>query len=269
MSQIAVPIVYALLIWWFSTGVILCAVRRSRQSYPRSFAVAGALLAVALWMLFDGSNGTTAWDAYVAFTGTIAVWGFVELTFLTGAITGSRRTVCPPGITGWRRARYATEAIIYHELALVAAGAAVLAATWNGSNRIALATFALLWVMRLSAKLNLFLGVRTLNDELLPRQLHYLRSYFTRGGMNPLFPISVIGSALVTAVLVQRAVAPNAAEFETAGLLLLASLLALALIEHAFMMVPMPISRLWGFASGANSSLTAETNLKTSPVKPT
>jgi putative photosynthetic complex assembly protein 2 len=246
MSQAAVPIAYALLIWWFSTGIILYVIRLSPRTYPRSLAVAGVILAVSLCALAQRSDGAGVWDAYIAFTAAVAVWGFVELTFLTGYITGSRKTACPRGSQGWRRARYATETIIYHELALVAAAAAVLIATWNGSNRVAIAAFAILWVMRLSSKLNLFLGVRTLNDELLPRQLQHLGSYFLRRDMNWLYPVSVAGSAAGTVLLFVWALAPAATEFETAGFLLLASLLALALIEHLFMMIPMPIARLWG-----------------------
>ena len=245
MSQIAIPVAYALLVWWFSTGIILYVIGLPRRTYPVSTLTAGALLVAALWVLAAGGQGTAAWDAYVAFTGALIIWGFVEVTFLTGYVTGSRTTPCPVGCSNWQRARYATEAIIYHELALLAAGAGVVAASWGG-NRVAAMTFLILWIMRLSSKLNLFLGVRTLNDELLPQQLAHLRSYFRRSGMNPLFPVSVVGSAAVTAWLVHRALSEDASEFETAGLMLLSSLLMLALIEHLFMMLPVSIARLWG-----------------------
>jgi putative photosynthetic complex assembly protein 2 len=271
MSQIALPIAFALLIWWFSTGIILFAIGLSRRTYPWSLAIAAVLLVAALWIMADGRNGDTSWDAVIGFAGAVAVWGFVELTFLTGYITGSRTTACPAGATGWRRARYATEAIIYHELALVAAGAAILAATWNGMNQVAVGTFAILWVMRLSSKLNLFLGVRTLNDELLPAQLRHLSSYFRRSGMNPLYPVSIAGSAAATAWLMLAALAPDASEFETTGLLLLASLLALALLEHVFMMLPMPIAKLWGLKQPAPPRIVGNTELKRakpSPIKP-
>jgi putative photosynthetic complex assembly protein 2 len=261
MSRIAIPIAYATLIWWLSTGAILYVVGRSRRTYPFSILVGLGLLAGALWALTAVSSRNTAWDAHVAFTGAVIVWGFVELTFLTGYVTGSRTTPCPAGSRGWRRTRYAIETIIYHELALISAGVAVLWATWDGVNYVAIATFLVLWVMRLSSKLNLFLGVRTLNDELLPRQLQHLRSYFVRKEMNALFPISVIGSGFFTTLLVVRAIAPDANEFETAGYLLVASLLALALIEHAFMMLPVPIARLWGLDRPRAPAIATKTEL--------
>jgi putative photosynthetic complex assembly protein 2 len=263
MSQIAIPVVYALLIWWVSTGAILYVVGRSRRTYPFSILVGLGLLAGALWALAAGSSQSTAWDAHVAFTSAVIVWGFVELTFLTGYVTGSRTTPCPAGSMGWQRARYAVETIIYHELALIAAGVAVLWATWDGVNYVAVATFLVLWVMRLSSKLNLFLGVRTLNDELLPGQLQHLRSYFLRKEMNALFPISVAGSGIVTALLIVRAIAPNATEFETAGYLLVASLLALALIEHAFMMLPVRVARLWALGRPTAPAIVTKSELAT------
>jgi len=272
MSQFVIPVVFALLVWWISTGIILFAIGLSRRTYPFSVAVAGGLLAISLWVLVCRRDGSTAWDAYVAFTGAVVVWGFVELTFLTGYVTGTRKTGCPAGSEGWRRARYATETIIYHELALVTAGAATLAATWNGGNRVAVATFAILWIMRLSSKLNLFLGVRTLNDELLPRQLQHLRSYFRRQDMNALYPVSVIVPASVAVLFVMRGTAQDATEFETAAFLLLASLLALALIEHAFMMIPIPIAKLWGMDRRVRPPVSQASKFdgaKPSPIKPT
>lgn len=257
MSHIALPVLYTLLVWWFSTGLILYAIGRSWRTYPRSIALAFLLLIAALWSLWEGRNGREPWDAYVGFTGAIAVWGFVELTFLTGTITGTRLTPCPANTPVWRRARYATETIIYHEFALLAAGGALAVATITGSNRVAVSTFIILWVMRLSAKLNLFLGVRVFNEELLPYRLLHLSSYFRSSSMNPLFPISVLAATFATGWLVCAALAPDAGAFETASALLLASLIALGLIEHVFLMLPISITGLWRFALRGQAPLTA------------
>jgi putative photosynthetic complex assembly protein 2 len=244
MSQIAVPALIALLLWWFSTGIILYIVGLSPRTYPVSVTLAAALGALALWVLAQGTQNTS-WDAIVAFACVLAVWGFVEMTFLTGYVTGSRKTPCPPDSSGWPRVRFAIESILYHELLLLAAGAAIVAAT-GGRDRFAIALFAVLWVMRLSSKLNLFLGVPMLNAELLPPQLAHLKSYFRRRSMNALFPFSVAGSALVTGILIDRAFDDGASEYSVASYTLLASLLALGLLEHLFMLLPMPIAGLWG-----------------------
>ena len=244
MFQIALPALYALLLWWFSTGIILYAVGLWPRSYPVSVGIAAVGLVAALWSLAHSAQDT-ATDAYIGFACVLAVWGFVETVFLTGYVTGSRKTDCPPGAGGWRRVRYAIETIIYHELLLLAAGASIVVVT-GGHNHFAMALFAILWVMRLSSKLNLFFGVPMLNAELLPPHLSHLRSYFTRKRMNPLLPVSITGSAVVTALLIDRAFAEGAGEYSVAAYVLLASLLALALLEHLFMLMPIPIAGMWG-----------------------
>lgn len=244
MSQIALPALYAFLLWWFSTGIILYAVGLSRRSYRISVGVSGLMMAAALWALSQGAQ-ETAWDAYVTFACVLAVWGFVETTFLTGYVTGPRKTPCPQDCSGWRRARYATETVIYHELMLVAGGVAVVAAT-GGGTMFAIGLYAMLWVMRLSSKLNLFLGVPTLNAELLPPPLRHLRSYFRRRAMNPLFPVSVLGSVAVTVWLIVGALDGEASAYSLTADILLAALLALGLLEHLFMLIPLPIAGLWG-----------------------
>ncbi len=82
-------------------------------------------------------------------------------------------------------------------MALVLLAGAVAAVTWGGVNQTGMWTFLVLWIMRQSAKLNIFLGARNLNESFLPAHLKYLQTYFTRKAMNPLFPFSVLLSSLV------------------------------------------------------------------------
>lgn len=265
MSQFALPALYALLLWWFSTGIILYLVGLSPRSYRWTVAAAALLCALALWVLAQGARDTAA-DAYVAFACVLGVWGFVETTFLTGYVTGSRKTACPPASRGWQRVRYAIETIIYHELLLITAGLSIAVVT-AGQDRFALALFAILWIMRLSSKLNLFLGVPTLNAELLPPHLAHLRSYFTRKKMNPLLPVSVTGSAVVTGLLIDRAFANGADDYSVTAYVLLASLLALALLEHLFMLIPIPITGMWGPTIKARADADASNNAAATPVR--
>jgi len=279
MSQIAVPALYALLLWWFSTGIILYAVGMSPRSYRVSVGIAAIGLVVALWTLARGGQDSAA-DAYIGFACVLAIWGFVETAFLTGYVTGSRKTECPPDAGGWRRVRYAIETIVYHELLLIAAGLSIVVAT-GGRNQFAIALFAILWVMRLSSKLNLFLGVPMLNAELLPPHLLHLRSYFRRKRMNPLLPVSISGSAAVTALLIDRAFTEGAGEYSVTAYVLLAALLGLALLEHLFMLMPIPIAGLWGprikaraesvaadeSSATPSRSTTSETDLSPAPAR--
>ncbi len=124
--------------------------------------------------------------------------------FLSGRITGPRTTAAPPAGASVSRLRAAIEAILYHEVALALSFAIVAALTLGGDNLTGLATFAILWVMRLSAKLNVYLGVRNLAEEMLPAHLAYLETYFRRGPMNLLMPVS-LAAGLIAAGFVLNA----------------------------------------------------------------
>lgn len=251
MSGTAGPVIYALLFWWFSTGLILYLDGLPERSYRWSLAGATVLAIPALYGLIMFSREATLLASYGAFTCALLVWAWVEMSFLFGFITGSRRTSCPPGARGWRRFGYAWQALSHHELSLLAAFAVVAALCWGGVNQVGVWTFAALWTMRLSTKLNIFLGVRNLNENWLPLRLGYLESYFTRRSMNALFPFSVTAGTVAAILVFRAATGADLPAFETTGLLLVGTLLALGLLEHWFLMLPVSIDGLfrWGFRS--------------------
>jgi putative photosynthetic complex assembly protein 2 len=243
--EYAVPSLYALAVWWCATGAILYLDSLPPRTFRWSMAGATILAAAALYGLAHTRADASVAGAYCAFTCAVLVWGWIEMSFLTGFLTGPRTTACPADCRGARHFVHAIEAILHHELAIVGAGAAVIGLTWGGTNPVGAWTFLVLWVMRASAKLNLHFGVRNLGTELLPPHLQYLRSFFRRRRINPLFPVSVAAGCGVATLLVVRATAPGAAPFEVTGAMLVASLLALAIVEHLFMVLPVSLDPLW------------------------
>jgi putative photosynthetic complex assembly protein 2 len=111
-----------------------------------------------------------------------------------------------------------------------------------------MATFAVLWVMRISAKLNVFLGVRNLSIEFLPPHLAYLASFFRKRAMNLLFPLSVTASTVVAAWMVLEALAAPPGGAYATGQLLVVTLLVLAILEHWLMVLPFNPTALWRWA---------------------
>ena len=69
--------------------------------------------------------------------------------------------------------------------------------------------------------------------------------------MNALFPVSVLISTLAAVLLVQEALAATPGSLEVAGFTLLATLMILAVAEHWFLVLPLPIAAFWswGFRS--------------------
>lgn len=254
MGTITTAILFTLFLWWFSTGLILFLDGLQRQTYKFSLAGASAVAVSALVLLVLTSGETGTGSAYLAFTCAIIIWGWQEMAFLMGSVSGARRTACPATASEWQRFQFATEAILHHELALVACMLLIHAATWQQPNQIGAQTFLLLWVMRLSAKLNLFFGVRNQYTNFLPPQLRYLASYFGKRPLNLLFPVSVTAASIMAFVFWQAALAAHATAHEIAGMSLLATLLSLAVLEHWFLVLPLPVESMWRWALGSRTT---------------
>lgn len=239
----------ALVLWWTSTGAILYVVRRAdlRGGDSHLLAVLAGLPVLALgWLgLLRSAGDPSVAGVYTAFVAALAVWGWFELAFLAGIITGPNTRPCPQGVPGWERFLRAWGTIAYAELALLLALVAIAAVTAEGGNRIGLWTFALLFAARISAKLNVWLGVPNINAEFLPVPMRHLESHFRIAPMNGFFPVAVTALTLAAASWLARALAAEPGSGEAAGHALLAALAALALLEHWFMVLPLPDARLW------------------------
>jgi putative photosynthetic complex assembly protein 2 len=100
----------------------------------------------------------------------------------------------------------------------------------------------------LSAKLNVFLGVRNLNEQWLPVHLKYLHSYFRCRPANVLFPVSVLGSTGLAVAAWRAATDVDATAFQGVAASFAATLLTLATLEHVLMVLPLSADALWGWA---------------------
>lgn len=238
-------LVFTVFVWWVSTGVILYLNGMPKATHKWTMLGATLVLIAALVALRSTAQVTEVWAAYCAFTSAVLVWAWQEIGFLLGYVTGSRKTECPMGVRGWRRFGFAAEAVVYHELALIVLAILIWLVTFDGPNQIGLWTYLVLWAMRQSAKLNVYLGVRNLNEDFLPQHLKYMQSYFVRKPMNVFLPISVLVSSVIAIPLWQSVHAAGAGSFEAIGLTLVATLFSLAILEHLFLVIPLPFEALW------------------------
>lgn len=217
----------------------------SRPTFKWTMLGATVVLVASLYALRTTSQITEVWAAYCAFTCSLLVWAWQEIGFLLGFVTGTRKTECPKGVKGWQKFGFAAEAVLYHELALVVLGAMVWLVTKDGPNQVGLWTYLVLWAMRQSAKLNIYLGVRNLNIEFLPNHLKYLQTYFRRRPMNPLLPVSILVSTLIVMPVWQSMLKSANDNFDAVAYGLVAMLLSLGILEHLFLVIPLPFEALW------------------------
>jgi putative photosynthetic complex assembly protein 2 len=252
MNEAMAPVAFAVFSWWIGTGLVFIAerlVRGHAQSAIATIIVSGA---VSLFCVLQSSLTTEPWGAYLGFAGSIGLWGALELSFLSGLVTGPRHAASPPGTGMGKRFGQAVMALLYHELALIICGLVVVAICWKQPNPTAACTYTLLWIMRESAKLNLFLGVRNTAVELLPKRLAHLASYFGTRKLNALLPVSIAGAAIADAVLVRQAVSAVVSPQQNVAGFLLATLLGLAIIEHIVLVLPIRADALWIWATRRN-----------------
>ena len=245
MSATVLPVLYALFVWWFSTGVIVYLDGLPPRTFGWSLAGATAVAALGLYGLAVSRHDQSVAGVYCAFTCALLVWAWHEMSFLMGVVTGPRREALPEGCTGAARLGYAIQAIAYHEMALALTALLVHAVTAGGANRFGFWTFLVLWMMRISAKLNVFLGVRNLARDFLPAHLQFLASYFRRRPMNWFFPVSVTLSTVIALRMIEMGAMNDRPDFETTGFTFLAALMALAVLEHWFMVLPFEATALW------------------------
>ena len=250
MSLTIAAVLYAIALWWISTGAVLYLVNLPARTVRFSLIGATLILLASLWGLAVAARLPTVAGAYLGFTCGLLIWAWHEISFLTGVVTGPRTRGSDRRCGGWRHFVHASLALLYHELAILATFAVVAALSWGQPNPVGLWTFAALWGMRLSAKLNVFLGVRSLAEDWLPERLGYLKTYFRKRNMNPLFPVSIVVSVGLLIFMVERA--SRLAGVDGAGLTgaaLLAALLALAVLEHLLLMMPIADPGLWQWAN--------------------
>ncbi len=261
MIEYGLPVLFALFVWWLGTGVVLYLDGLPRRTFRWSMLGATLAAAISLCGLAWGSRDASAAGAYRAFAFGLVVWGWQAVAFYLGYVTGPRKAACPEGCSGPRHFGHAIATSLHHELALVATALVVAGLTWGAPNQVGLWTFVVLWGMHLSAKLNVFLGVRNRFESFLPEHLRYLEGFFGERSMNLLFPVSITVSTVIAAMWVRGALAADATPYEVAGFTCLATLTILAVLEHWFLVLPLPAERLWSWglrSRGRRRSFEAE-----------
>ncbi len=101
----------AIFSWWFFTGIILLVVRRKdvagATAHGASVVWGVPLLALGIFGAVISAASLTVANIYISFFAVLLIWGWIELAFLSGVITGPLRDTCPKSLRGWARFRRA------------------------------------------------------------------------------------------------------------------------------------------------------------------
>ena len=274
MTEFALPLLFATVLWFVATGFVLWLDKLPSHTWPVSITLASVASGFAMGGIIATAEETSAWAAYVAFACALVLWGWHELSFLMGFVTGPNRNPCPPDARGWQRFRLAAATLIHHEVAMFVCLLVMAAATWGKPNQTATLTFMLLFVMRLSAKFNIFAGVPHLSTEMMPDHMRYLASYFRIAPPRWFFILSVSGIAVMAAWLADLALSSRGGI--ATGYALAFALVALAFLEHGFLVVPWQDTAIFRWAmpeqarqrlqKSANETVTMSAQTDTNPL---
>lgn len=233
--------------WWLATGIVIVLARAGDRRFGMVMAFMTTLAAAGMLGLYLTSGTITAGSAYHAFFAALLLWAWHETAFLLGIVTGPRRIEADAAPSGQSRFAAAFQTVRDHELALAATAVAMIALLAGSGNKTGLYTFLILWVMRISTKLNIYLGARHAVSDMLPARLSYLKSYFRTDRTSRWFWVSLAAVTAIFTVLTHLAVsAPH--NHDAVKWSLIASFAGLALIEHLFLVLPIRDSALWAWA---------------------
>ncbi len=225
--------VYVLVLWSVFTAIIFYLDSLATRTFKWSMAAATLVLlgcAYVIWTLRDGNSTLAVAESFAA--GLLA-WGWTEMALYMGYITGPRKQRCSADCSGVAHFGHALSANLWHEIVVIVFAVAI----YVSGNATALWCFVMLWLMHLSARLNVFLGARNVSEDFVPAHMDILKGFLRRRTMNPLFPFSC---AVLVGLTIYLASLPQTFEISMA-----ATLSAIGLLEHILLMLPLPTEKLW------------------------
>ncbi len=226
-------IVFVVVLWGVSTGIIFYLDSLSLRTFPWSMAGATLVLAACGFAIWQFRNETSTLAIAASFAAGLLAWGWTEMALYMGYVTGPRKSRCAEGCSGIHHFGHAVAANLWHEITVISFASVI----WLSANQTATWCFVMLWLMHLSARLNVFLGARNVSVDFVPDHMDVLKSFLRQRKMNPLFPFSCIALGVLTVYL---AMLPQTFEVTMAT-----TLAAIGLLEHILLMLPLPTEKLW------------------------
>lgn len=254
------PFIVTVAIWFVATGLIAWADNREHATFSTSMMIGSVAGIAGLVVILVASLSAEVWAVYISFIGALMVWGWHELSFLTGASAGPRHGPSDPSLTGIARFRQAAATVMHHEVALALTAMLLISLSWNAPNQIGATVFVLMFAMRLISKINLFIGVPNSTSDMLPEHLAYLKSYFGRNRMTVLLAVSIVVIGAATCGFASLALGAPAGSAAMVGASLLTTLSLLGVLEHLFLALPFRDGMLWGWAIPTRAGSQGNTN---------
>ena len=227
--------------WWMATGLTF-AMQTGRSAALLTLAATTGLALYGFRLIVGSRDESTVPGARRAFLGSSLAWWWCVSVFYAG--WGIDLDGAAQGDAGsFALAREAIAATWRADMLGVASIVVVGIMCWRRRNQVAIWSLAVYWGTLQAAKLNVFFGVLNSGVELLPPALRGLAVYFGPARTSWFLPFTVIVLTLITAAVARHGVRARE-PFVRHGSAMLAMLLALAVLEHVVLGVPVMLP-LW------------------------
>lgn len=247
VTSVLLPVLFTMVLWWSTTGLVMLFYRAQRRRVRQFFAVLTGVLLLAFGGIIVTRSLESAAAVYAAATCGVLIWAWHTASYYLGFVTGPRDQAPTTATLSLRgRFRIALRASLHHELLAALTALLLVALVWDQPNAWAMWMYLALWLMHVSAKLNVFFGVRNFRIEALPREMHHLGALLGKRSVNALFPAAVLLETVVVVMLIHQGFMPATPPAQTAGLFIVATMMTLGIAEHWMLVLPLP-SALWAW----------------------
>ena len=84
MTEYGLPVGFAFVLWWSSTGLVLFLDGLPRRTFRWTMLGATGVLALSLWGIASTAAQVDVAGAYIAFTCGLLAWGWQEMAHYLG-----------------------------------------------------------------------------------------------------------------------------------------------------------------------------------------
>lgn len=176
--DIVVAVIFAIVLWWVSTGAIIVMYRKDPWTYDATVGAYSVVAAVSVVCIILLRHTTSLWAVYASFSAGTLLWGWNLACYYTGYITGPKEPRPEGTLTDAERFRHAMIRGAYHEgISLVLVAGSVWLA-WGASNIAGFGCVILFYTLHMLSKLCIYFGVANFSGAWLPAHLQYITAYF-------------------------------------------------------------------------------------------
>jgi putative photosynthetic complex assembly protein 2 len=235
--QIVVAVLFAIVLWWVSTGAIIVMYRKEPWTYDASVGAYTVVAAASMAVLVLLRNTSELWAIYVCFSAGTLVWGWNLACYYTGYITGPKDPQPRDNLSDAERFHHAIRRSAHHEWVSVLLVVASVGLAWGATNRAGFGCIILFYTLHMLAKLSIYFGVANFSGAWLPAHLQYITAYFGPRQFH-WFSICAIGIGLIGTVWSVAGIQTSVTQSQTVSYAFWGLICAAAVLELVVLLIP-------------------------------